>query len=134
MGKLSSRATRSPPGSKPDASTTRPLRVGTEHEKILFYRADHAPVPYEGETGIRALLEGMNARLGWERIEDGGHLIGLFDEQGGGAISLEPGGQFELSGAPLETAHETADELARHLDVWRSVAEPLRHRRRCRSA
>jgi glutamate--cysteine ligase len=108
-------------GCKHDA----PLRVGTEHEKILFYRADHAPVAYEGDTGIRALLEGMNARLGWARIEDGGHLIGLFDEQGGAAISLEPGGQFELSGAPLETAHETADELARHLDVWRSVADPF---------
>ena len=66
----------------------------------------------------------MNARLGWERIEDGGHLIGLFDETGGAAISLEPGGQFELSGAPFETAHETADELARH---WRSasVAKPF---------
>ena len=108
-------------GSKHDA----PLRIGTEHEKILFYRAGHAPVPYDGDTGIHALLEGMNARLGWARIEDGGHLIGLFDEQGGGAISLEPGGQFELSGAPLETAHESADELARHLDVWRSVADPF---------
>ena len=101
------------------------LRVGTEHEKILFYRAGHAPVPYEGDTGVRALLEGMNARLGWERIEDGGHLIGLFDEKGGAAISLEPGGQFELSGAPFETAHETADELARHTEVCRSVAKPL---------
>ena len=108
-------------GCKHDA----PLRVGTEHEKILFYRATRAPVPYEGKRGIRALLEGMNARLGWERIEDGGHLIGLFDEEGGGAISLEPGGQFELSGAPLMTTHESADELARHVDVWRSVAEPL---------
>ncbi len=108
-------------GCKHDA----PLRIGTEHEKILFRRDGHAPVPYEGDTGIRALLEGMNARLGWERIEDGGHLIGLFDERGGAAISLEPGGQFELSGAPFETAHETADELARHLDVWRSVAEPF---------
>ncbi len=108
-------------GCKHDA----PLRVGTEHEKILFYRAGLAPVPYEGDTGIRALIEGMNARLGWERIEDDGHLIGLYDEKGGGAISLEPGGQFELSGAPLLTVHESADELARHIDVWRSVAEPL---------
>src|SRR5208337_4799807 len=108
-------------GCKRDA----PLRVGTEHEKILFYRANHTPVPYEGERGIRALLEGMNARLGWERIEDGGHLIGLFDEKAEAAISLEPGGQFELSGAPLDTAHETAEELARHVDVWRSVAERL---------
>ncbi len=108
-------------GCKGDA----PLRIGTEHEKILFRRKGFEPVPYEGETGVRALLEGMNARLGWQRIEDGGHLIGLFDEKGGGAISLEPGGQFELSGAPFETVHETADELDRHVAVWRSIAEPL---------
>ena len=101
------------------------FRVGTEHEKIPFYRAGLSPVPYEGETGIRALLEGMNARIGWERIEDGGHLIGLYDANGGGAISLEPGGQFELSGAPLETAHETAEELDRHLGHCRAVAGPL---------
>ena len=56
-----------------------PFRVGTEHEKILFYRAGLSPVPYAGETGIGALLERMNARLGWERIEDAGHLIGLYD-------------------------------------------------------
>src|SRR5271165_3670060 len=108
-------------GCKPDG----PFRVGTEHEKIPFYRATLSPVPYEGDTGIRALLEGMNARLGWERIEDGGHLIGLYDPNGGGAISLEPGGQFELSGAPLDTAHDTAEELDRHLGHCRAVAAPL---------
>ena len=108
-------------GCKRDA----PLRIGTEHEKILFYQAGHAPVPYEGERGVAAVIEGMNAKLGWERIEDAGRLIGLFDEKGGAAISLEPGGQFELSGAPLETAHETADELASHTAVRRAVAEPL---------
>jgi glutamate--cysteine ligase len=102
-----------------------PFRVGTEHEKIPFYRADLSPVPYGGDRGIRALLEGMNARLGWELIEDGGHLIGLYDANGGGAISLEPGGQFELSGAPLDTAHDTAEELDRHLGHCRAVAAPL---------
>ncbi len=102
-----------------------PFRVGTEHEKILFYRADRSPVPYEGEKGIRALLEGINARLGWERIEDGGQLIGLYGAASAAAISLEPGGQFELSGAPLDSAHETAAELENHLDMCRSVAEPL---------
>ena len=102
-----------------------PFRVGTEHEKILFYRADHSPVPYEGERGIAALLEGMNAELGWERIEDGGQLIGLYDGTSAAAISLEPGGQFELSGAPVEAVHDTAAELARHLSLFRSVAEPL---------
>ncbi len=102
-----------------------PLRVGTEHEKILFYRAGFSPVPYAGERGIGALLGRMNARLGWERIEDAGHLIGLYDAENGAAISLEPGGQFELSGAPLDTAHETAAELERHLEVCKAVAEPL---------
>jgi glutamate--cysteine ligase len=101
-----------------------PFRVGTEHEKIPFYRGGLSPVPYEGERGIRALLEGMNARLGWERIEDGGHLIGLFDATAGAAISLEPGGQFELSGAPLDTAHDTAKELDAHLEHCRAVAGP----------
>ncbi len=108
-------------GCKPDGL----VRVGTEHEKIPFFRPDLNPVPYQGERGIRALLEGMNARLGWERIEDGGHLIGLYDANGGGAISLEPGGQFELSGAPLDTAHDTAEELDRHLGHCRAVAAPL---------
>ena len=104
---------------------TGPLRVGTEHEKIPFYRRDLTPVPYDGERGIAALLEGVNARLGWERIEDAGRLIGLFDAAGGGAISLEPGGQFELSGAPVETAHETAGELDRHLAATRAVGDSL---------
>ena len=102
-----------------------PFRIGTEHEKIPFYRANHSPVPYGGDKGIRALLEGMRKRLSWDGIEDGGNLIGLYDPNGGGAISLEPGGQFELSGAPLDDAHATADELDRHLTVARSVAEPL---------
>ena len=102
-----------------------PFHIGTEHEKIPFYRADRSPVPYGGDRGIRALLEGMRKRLGWDRIEDSGNLIGLYDSNGGGAISLEPGGQFELSGAPLDDAHATADELERHLAVARSVADPL---------
>jgi glutamate--cysteine ligase len=102
-----------------------PFRVGTEHEKILFYRAGLSPVPYAGERGIGALLERMKARLGWERIDDSGHLIGLYDGASGAAVSLEPGGQFELSGAPLDTAHETAAELERYIEVFKSVAEPF---------
>jgi glutamate--cysteine ligase len=108
-------------GSKPDG----PFRVGTEHEKIPFYAETRTPVPYAGARGIRALLEGMRARLGWEPILDDGHLIGLFDEKGGGAISLEPGGQFELSGAPLDTIHETAAETQAHFNHVHAVAEPL---------
>jgi glutamate--cysteine ligase len=108
-------------GCKPAAS----FRVGTEHEKIPFYRADLTPVPYDGARGIRALLEGMQTRLGWEAILDGDNLIGLFDAAGGGAISLEPGGQFELSGAPLETVHQTAAEIDAHLRQAGEVAAPL---------
>ena len=65
-------------------------------------------MPYEGRRGIRALLEGMQHLLGWEPIIEDGNIIGLFDVTGGGAISLEPGGQFELSGAPVETVHQTS--------------------------
>ncbi len=112
-------------GEKPQAD----FRLGTEHEKFPFYRADLAPVPYEGrpdkgQGGIRALLEGMQAKTGWEPIEDAGALIGLYDPNGGGAISLEPGGQFELSGAPLETIHQTAAELDLHLEQVKEVAGP----------
>jgi glutamate--cysteine ligase len=108
-------------GEKPRAS----WRLGTEHEKVPFYVAGNAPVPYEGERGIRALLEGLQARLGWEPILEAGCPIGLFDERGGGAISLEPGGQFELSGAPVETLHDTARETAEHLAEVKAVGETL---------
>jgi glutamate--cysteine ligase len=100
-------------------------RLGTEHEKIPFYRAGHAPVPYEGEAGVRALLDGLRAETGWEPILDHNNIIGLFDAEGGGAISLEPGGQFELSGAPVATIHETAEEFARHMDEVKRVAGPM---------
>ena len=82
-------------------------RVGTEHEKFGFHAADLTPVPYEGPRGIRRLLEAMEGLLGWQPIIDRGNIIGLADPIGRGAISLEPGGQFELSGAPLETLHQT---------------------------
>ena len=98
--------------------------IGTEHEKIPFYRDGNRPVPYEGENGIRALLEGLKERTGWEGIEDAGHIIGLAGAEGG-AISLEPGGQFELSGAPLPDVHHTLAELNTHLEAAAAVAKPL---------
>ena len=101
------------------------FRIGTEHEKFPFYAADHSPVPYDGPRGIRKLLEGMQGLLGWEPIMEDDHPIGLFDVTGGGAISLEPGGQFELSGAPVLTLHETATETAAHLAQVKEVADPL---------
>ncbi|MEM7301632.1 MAG: glutamate-cysteine ligase family protein, partial [Pseudomonadota bacterium] len=100
-------------------------RIGTEHEKFGFYSTDLTPVPYEGPTGIGALLGGMQKSTGWDPIIDAGELIGLVAPDGMGAISLEPGGQFELSGAPLETLHETCRESNRHLAQIREVAEPL---------
>lgn len=104
-------------GSKPPAD----WRIGTEHEKFGFRREGLAPPPYEPQ-GIRAILEGLTAR-GWEPILDDGRPIGL--KRGGASVSLEPGGQFELSGAPLASLHETAAELRDHLDEARAVAGAL---------
>ena len=108
-------------GCKPKAQ----FRVGTEHEKFAFLIEDHRPVPYAGRRSIRSLLEGMHDLLGWEPIMEGENIIGMFDVTGGGAISLEPGGQFELSGAPVENVHQTASELFAHLAQVREVAKPL---------
>jgi glutamate--cysteine ligase len=102
------------------------FRIGTEHEKFAFTLERHQPVPYEGRRGIRSLLEGMQHLLGWQPIMEGDNVIGLFDVTGGGAISLEPGGQFELSGAQVETVHQTSSELMAHLAQVREVALPLR--------
>lgn len=100
-------------------------RIGTEHEKFPFYYATNKPVPYDGPKGIRALLEGMQGMLGWEPIMDEGNIIGLIEPTGAGAISLEPGGQFELSGALLSTVHQTCREVNAHLAQVREIAEPL---------
>jgi glutamate--cysteine ligase len=104
---------------------TSQYRIGTEHEKFAFTVEGHRPVPYDGRRSIRALLEGMQLLLGWEPIMENGNIIGLFDVTGGGAISLEPGGQFELSGAPVATVHQTCTELMAHLAQLREVARPL---------
>lgn len=100
-------------------------RVGTEHEKFPFFTEDNTPVPYEGERSIRALLEGMQKTLGWSPIMDDGRIIGLYEPTGMGAISLEPGGQFELSGAPLDSIHQTCRESNAHLAQLRQIADPL---------
>src|ERR1700737_884903 len=101
------------------------FRIGTEHEKTPFTLSGHHPVAYEGARGIGALLEGMKLLLGWEPIMECGNIIGLYDVTGGGAISLEPGGQFELSGAPVENVHQTQSELMAHLAQVREIAAPL---------
>jgi len=101
------------------------FRIGTEHEKFAFFRADNSPVPYAGNASISALLKGLQERSGWEPIMDGENIIGLGEQHGMGAISIEPGGQFELSGAPLETIHETCRESNQHLAVLQEIAEPM---------
>ncbi|MBJ3775166.1 glutamate--cysteine ligase [Acuticoccus mangrovi] len=108
-------------GEKPAAD----FRIGTEHEKFAFNLADHAPVPYEGPSGIGRVLSEMKTLTGWEAIEERGNIIGLADPAGGGAISVEPGGQFELSGAPLQSLHQTCVEANGHLAQVRQIAERL---------
>lgn len=106
-------------GCKPKAA----WRIGTEHEKFAYCHADLKPLTYNGEVGIRTLLDGLADQFGWERLNENGVPIAL--KKGGANISLEPGGQFELSGAPVKTLHETCSEVHEHLDQVRTVAEPL---------
>ncbi len=108
-------------GSKPKSE----WRIGTEHEKFGFCSKEFKPVPYEGANGIKAILLAMKEKLGWEAIEDGGNIIGLYNEKGGGAISLEPGGQFELSGAPVETIHQTCRESNQHLKEVKEISQEM---------
>lgn len=97
-------------------------RIGAEHEKFPFYLADHSPVPYDGPAGIHALLQGL-MRFGWTGVYEGDTLIGL--ERAGANVSLEPGGQFELSGAPLQDLHEICAETGGHLTEVKAVADEL---------
>ncbi len=102
-------------------------RIGTEHEKIPFYRDGLRPVPYEGPAGISALLHGMGERFGWRPVYDRDKIIALEEPSNelGGSITLEPGGQFELSGAPLKTIFQTCEEVSRHLRQVHEIADPL---------
>ncbi|ABD56826.1 glutamate--cysteine ligase [Jannaschia sp. CCS1] len=104
-------------GCKPKAD----WRIGTEHEKFGFCRDTLQPIPYEGARSVRAVLEGLRDRFDWTPVMEGGHIIGL--EKDGANVSLEPGGQLELSGAPLETVHQTCDEVNDHLRQVREVAD-----------
>jgi glutamate--cysteine ligase len=100
-------------------------RVGTEHEKHVFRKDPLRPVPYEGEDGVHALLKGVEGRTGWHPFFDHDKPIGLRNLGAVGGISLEPGGQFELSGAPQDTIHGAAAELKSHLQDCRAIGEPL---------
>ncbi len=103
------------------------FRVGAEHEKFVFRLGTHAPVAYDGQAGIHALMTGL-IRFGWtgtyeDRADGGQTLIGL--NRGMANVSLEPGGQFELSGAPLADMHEICSETGQHLEEVKAVAAEL---------
>ena len=105
-------------GCKPKAD----WRIGTEHEKFGWLTDTRMPLPYGGERSISALFAGLQA-FGWAPIAEADNIIGM--TRNGANISLEPGGQFELSGAPLENLHQGAAELQNHLDEVKSIADPL---------
>ncbi|HET8613327.1 MAG TPA: glutamate--cysteine ligase, partial [Sphingomonas sp.] len=105
-------------GEKPRES----WRIGTEHEKFVYRCDDHAAPSYDEPNGIRDLLQALTA-YGWSPVREGGKVIALSGEDG--AISLEPAGQFELSGAPLDNLHETCCETGRHLAQCKAVGEEL---------
>jgi glutamate--cysteine ligase len=97
-------------------------RIGTEHEKLVFRRSDHAAPSYDERGGIRDMLLGLQ-EFGWRPVEEGGNVIALTGPDG--AISLEPAGQLELSGAPLRSLHETCEETGRHLDQVKTIGDRL---------
>ncbi|WP_347140473.1 glutamate--cysteine ligase [Paracoccus sp. SSK6] len=98
-------------------------RIGTEHEKFGYDKANLQPLPYEGACSIHAMLTGLQERFGWVPVLEQDKLIGL--ERNGANISLEPGGQLELSGAPLETIHQTCDEVNQHLAEVKEIADRI---------
>ena len=98
-------------------------RIGTEHEKFGYCKDTLNPLPYEGPRSILAMLEGLRDRYGWAPVTEADKLIGLTKD--GANVSLEPGGQLELSGAPLETIHQTCDEVNTHLREVKSIADEI---------
>ena len=106
-------------GNKPKAD----WRIGTEHEKFGWLTDTRRPLPYAGDRSISALFAGLEVLHGWTPLREGDNVIGM--TRNGANISLEPGGQFELSGAAVEDIHQTAAELQNHLDEVRAIADPL---------
>ena len=98
-------------------------RIGTEHEKFGYDKAHKLPLPYDGDISIKAMLTGLQERFGWEPVYEQDNIIGL--TQNGANVSLEPGGQLELSGAPVETIHQTCDEVNQHLAEVKTIADEI---------
>ncbi len=97
--------------------------IGTEHEKFGYCKDTLLPLPYDGPRSIRAMLEGLQQRFHWDPVYEGDHIIGL--KKDGANVSLEPGGQLELSGAPLSTIHQTCDEVNAHLREVKEIADEI---------
>jgi len=97
-------------------------RIGTEHEKFVYRKADHRAPSYDEPGGIRDLLAGLT-EFGWTPVEEGGNVIALAGSDGN--VSLEPAGQLELSGAPLENLHQTCAETGRHLEQVKAIGDRL---------
>ena len=97
--------------------------IGAEHEKFGWLTDTRQPLPYAGPRSISAIFDALVARYGWAPVLEGDNIIGLTRD--GANVSLEPGGQFELSGAPLASTLEVGAELQTHLDEVRSIAEPM---------
>ena len=95
-------------------------RIGTEHEKLVYCRKTFKAPSYDEPGGIRDILLSLR-EFGWEPVEEGGKVIAMRGDDG--TVSLEPAGQLELSGAPLENLHETCAETGRHLDQVKQVGE-----------
>ena len=98
-------------------------RIGTEHEKFGWLTDSRRPLPYDGDRSISAIFQGLQDRFGWLPVTEAGNVIGV--QRNGANVSLEPGGQFELSGAPLATIQETAAELRNHLEEVAQIADPM---------
>ena len=98
-------------------------RIGTEHEKFGYVKGTYAPLPYDGPCSIKAMLEGLRDAHGWAPVYEGDAIIGVTKD--GANVSLEPGGQLELSGAPLETIHQTCDEVNDHLRDVKGIADRI---------
>ena len=98
-------------------------KIGTEHEKFVYNKRTSMPLPYEGPCSIESILKELQILYDWRPIFESDHLIGL--EKDGANVSLEPGGQLELSGAPLETIHATCNEASEHLNQVRAIAKKL---------
>jgi glutamate--cysteine ligase len=99
-------------------------RLGTEHEKFGYTLDDLRPLPYSGKRSIHAVLTGLAEQFGWQPVLENGQPIALLDDTGA-SVTLEPGGQLELSGALLDSIHSTCTEVNTHLKQVRAVSEPL---------